>query len=51
MIFNFIVAIIAANLDKGIEKSFSAWILLATAFLLLFSGGGKISIDDRLNRN
>lgn len=49
MIINFSVAIIAANLDKGIEKSFAAWILFATAILLLFTGSGKISIDERIN--
>lgn len=51
MIFNFIVAIIVANLDKGIEKSFAAWILFASATLLLFTGAGKISIDNRLHKN
>ena len=51
MAFNFTVAVIAANLDKGIEKSFAAWILFAVSVLLMFTGAGKISLDERLGKS
>jgi putative oxidoreductase len=51
MAFNFTVAVIAANLDKGIEKSFAAWILFAVSVLFIFTGAGKISLDKTLNKS
>ena len=48
MIINFSIAIIAAHLHDPIVKSFSAWALLAMAACLLFTGGDKLSIDNRL---
>lgn len=47
MIINFTVAIIAAHLNDGIEKSFAAWAMLAASWLFLFNGAEKISIDNR----
>ena len=48
MILNFSIAIIAAHLEDPIVKSFSAWALLAISACLLFTGGDKLSIDNRL---
>lgn len=48
MIINFLTAIIAAHLKDPIAKSFPAWALLAIAISLLFSGAGKISLDELL---
>jgi len=50
MIINFAVAIIAAHLHDGIEKSFAAWIMLAASFFFLFNGAGKISLDEAFQR-
>jgi putative oxidoreductase len=47
MIINFTVAIIAAHLNDGIEKSFAAWVILAVSCFFLFNGAGKISIETR----
>ncbi|MEJ7683005.1 MAG: DoxX family protein [Segetibacter sp.] len=51
MIINFIVAIIAAHLNDGIEKSSAAWVILAASILFLFNGAGKLSIDNWLSQN
>jgi putative oxidoreductase len=48
MIINFTVAIITAHLNDGIEKSFAAWVILATSCFFLFNGAGKVSIETRL---
>jgi putative oxidoreductase len=48
MIINFTVAIIAAHLNDGIEKSFAAWVILAASCFFLFNGAGKISIENRV---
>ncbi len=45
MIVNFIIAILAAHTHDPIEKSFAAWALLAMSVCLLFTGGGKLSLE------
>jgi putative oxidoreductase len=51
MIINFCVALIAAHVHDPIMKSFSAWVLLAISICLLFTGAGKISLDEVFSRN
>jgi putative oxidoreductase len=48
MIMNFTVAIIAAHLNDGVEKSFAAWVILATSCFFLFNGAGKVSVENRI---
>jgi putative oxidoreductase len=48
MIINFTLAIIAAHLNDGIEKSFAAWVILAASSFFLFNGAGKVSIESRV---
>lgn len=50
MILTFTVAILAAHLKDQIITSFQAWALLAMALCFLFTGAGKISIDERINK-
>jgi putative oxidoreductase len=47
MIINFTVAIIAAHLNDGVEKSFAAWVILAASCFFLFNGAGKVSVENR----
>ena len=44
MIINFTIAIIAAHLNDGIEKSFAASAILAASVLFLCNGAGKPAI-------
>lgn len=50
MLINFIMAIAIVHLHDKIERSFQAWALLAFAILFLFTGAGKISIDQRISK-
>lgn len=50
MLINFAVAIAAYDIHHGIEKAFPAWIILACSFFFLLNGGGKFSIDRRINK-
>jgi putative oxidoreductase len=49
MLINFLIAIAAAHLHDGIERSFAAWIIFAASVFFLFNGAGKISVDDSLH--
>jgi putative oxidoreductase len=51
MILNFSIAIIAAHTHDSIEKSFAAWALLAMSVCLLFTGGGRLSLESNRKNN
>lgn len=51
MIFNFIVAIIAAHTQDPIVKSFAAWVMIAGSAVFLFFGAGNLSLDKYLSGN
>lgn len=51
MTVNFIVAILAAHTHDPIEESFAAWALLAMSVCLLFTGGGKLSLESIRKNN
>jgi putative oxidoreductase len=46
MIVNFIAALLIAHIGLTFEQSFDAWMMLAGSIFFLFSGAGKISVDE-----
>jgi putative oxidoreductase len=46
MIINFIAALLIAHIGLSFEQSFDALMMLAGSIFFLFSGAGKISVDD-----
>lgn len=50
LVLNFIIVILTAHLHDDIIKSFPAWALLAMAVSILFSGGGRFSIDTIISK-
>jgi putative oxidoreductase len=46
MIINFIAALIIAHIGLTFQQSFDAWMMLAGSCFFLFSGAGKISVDE-----
>jgi putative oxidoreductase len=50
MIINFIAALLIAHIGLSFEQSFDAWMMLMGSVFFLFSGAGKISVDELQNR-
>jgi putative oxidoreductase len=46
MIINFIIALLIAHIGLTFEQSFDAWMMLVGSIFFLFSGAGKISVDE-----
>ena len=46
MIINFTAALLIAHIGLTFEQSFDAWMMLAGSIFFLFSGAGKISVDE-----
>lgn len=46
MIINFIAALLIAHIGLTFEQSFDAWMMLVGSIFFLFSGAGKISVDE-----
>lgn len=46
MIINFIAALIIAHIGLSFQQSFDAWMMLVGSIFFLFSGAGKISVDE-----
>ncbi len=51
MIFNFIVALIIVHIGTPFQESFDALMMLFGSIFFLFSGAGKISMDNRLQNH
>lgn len=49
-IINFIAAVLIAHLDDTFRNTFPALMMIAAGFFFLFHGGGKLSVDDWLER-
>lgn len=45
---HFLIIVLTAHLHDTIVNSFAAWALLAMSVSLLFTGGGKFSIDSKI---
>lgn len=48
LIIIFLVAVIYIDMHNPFVQSFSAWVILASAFTFLFCGAGRISMDEWL---
>jgi putative oxidoreductase len=46
MVINFIAALLIAHVGQSFLQTFDAWMMLSGALFFLFSGAGKISIDE-----
>lgn len=46
MIINFVAALLIAHIGLTFEQSFDAWMMLLGSIFFLFSGAGKISVDE-----
>jgi putative oxidoreductase len=50
MVVNFIAALLIAHIGLTFEQSFDAWAMLAAALYFIFSGAGKISVDEWIEK-
>lgn len=46
MIINFVAALLIAHIGLTFEQSFDAWMMLVASIFFLYSGAGKISVDE-----
>lgn len=50
MVFTFTIALVFVDLYIGFEKAFPAWAIFSVSVFLLFSGPGKVSIDEKIKK-